>query len=256
MPTVYFVHGFNVRDGGDGTVGKLMPSFEEMGMSSKLFSYGWIGPMGVWFLNPRIVKQLIPLIQEGDCGVAHSNGCVVLLMASIYGAPFSSFIFINPALDSNIIQAPKHVKKILVIHNEGDYPVQMAAWLRALMPWAQIGDALWGDMGARGYQPGPYVTSGYVPERKLSKFIHAVNVFCLANPIVLTVLRVLIGVPLFISYLLFLAPIEVLLTFVFNNVFGKEKGMALSVLRTEDRQFILTALVLPIFIWLCLISFW
>jgi hypothetical protein len=227
-----------------------MPYFEEEGMTTKIFSYGWIGPMGVWFLNPRIVKQLIPHVHEGDCGVAHSNGCVLLLMASIYGAPFSNFIFINPALSSNAPPAPSHVKKVLVICNDQDYPVMFAAWLRQLAPWAPIGDPLWGDMGARGYQPGPYLDSNYVPKKIFSKVIHVVNSICARKPLLLTILRIIVGIPLVLCYWLFLSPLEVLLTFLFNNVLGKEPSMALDITRLEDRRFVTVGFLLPTFFWI------
>lgn len=249
MTTVHLTHGINVRDSGHGTIGKLSPYFQTEGMTPLLFSYGWVGLMGVWFLNPRIVKQLIPRVNAGDVGIGHSNGCVLLLMASIYGAPFGKLIFINPALTSNAPHAPGCVKSIHVYCNDGDLAVKVAALLRMLAPWAPIGDPLWGDMGARGYQPGHYLTSNYVPSSRISKTIHSLNAGCARAPLLLLVLQAIIGMPMVVLYWLVAAPIEVMLTLWFNNLVAKDKGMSLSTARVEDRRFLVVGLAFPLAVW-------
>lgn len=254
MPTIHLIHGFNVRDGGRGTIAKLGPYAESAGFEQRLFSYGWLGLMGVWFLNPRIVKQLIHRIMPGDIGIAHSNGCVLLLMAAIRGAPFKLLIYVNPALNSNAPPPPVYVEAIHVYHNDGDLVVKLAAWLWALAPWAPLGDPLWGDMGARGYQPGAYADANYKPTGRLNRLIHALNITCVQAPILLQLLRVFIGIPIALLYWFILAPVEVALTFFFNNVIGKEQDMSLTVRRQEDRKFIVFALVVPLLFWIAVVT--
>jgi len=250
MARVHLVHGFFVRDGGSRTVAKLAPYFESVGMESTVFSYGWIGPMGVWFLNPRIVKQLIPRVKPGDIGVGHSNGCVLLHMSSVYGAPFRQLVYLNPALSSNAPVVPPHVKRIHVWHAHSDLIVKFAAWLRALVPWAPIGDPLWGDMGARGYKPGNYENGNYEPKVGVSSVIHKINMACTRRPTLLWLLRITIGVPFAFLYCSVAAPVEVMLTYYFNNVVGRELDMALTLRRSEDRNFILVALLVPVLCWI------
>ena len=60
MKTTHLVHGFNVSDEGRRTVAKLKPYVSESEKKADVFTYGWLGLMGVYYLNPRIVRQFIP----------------------------------------------------------------------------------------------------------------------------------------------------------------------------------------------------
>lgn len=255
MPVVRLIHGFNVADGGKSTVNRLRGHFEALGFDVEVFAYGWIGPMGVWFLNPRIVKQLLSLVRPGDVGVGHSNGCVLLHMAAHFGAPFKGFEYINPALDSNVPPAPQ-LEWVHVYFNDGDMVVKFAAWLRSLMPWAPLGDPIWGDMGARGYQPGRYDQTKYVPRGALNRLIHSLNLACMKWPALLWVFRLIFGLPFGFLYLLIFAPIEVLLTLYHNNIRGLLPEMALSLKRMEDARFIIAGLIFPVVVWLVVLAWW
>lgn len=141
MAVTHLVHGFNVSDGGEGTVGRLKPYLESPGDAVRVFSYGWIGLLGAWFLSPRIVKQLASGVAPNDIGVGHSHGCTLLHRAAWQGAPFKRLAYINPALSSNAPRAPQ-VERIDVYFNDGDHPVKFGALLRLLAPWAPLGDAM------------------------------------------------------------------------------------------------------------------
>ena len=175
MSKAFLIHGFNVKDQGKNTIVKLKPYLDSDEYDVEVFSYGWLGLMGVFYLNPRIVKQLLKKVSKGDVALCHSNGCLIAHMAARFGAPFRILVYINPALNSNV-PLGENVDKLHVIHTENDNAVKMAAWLRALMPWAPLGDSLWGDMGARGYQPGKYLNSDFNPKGRINRLIHYINI--------------------------------------------------------------------------------
>jgi len=142
-PRVILVHGFNVRDGGAGSIGKLSPFFERAGFEVVVFNYGWRGLLGVRFGNKGVAKKLTSLVRMGDVVVGHSNGaCVAHLAATLFAAPFGPCVYINPALDADALLAPQ-VPALDVWYSPDDGPVAFAKFL----PWHP-----WGDMGARGYQ--------------------------------------------------------------------------------------------------------
>jgi pimeloyl-ACP methyl ester carboxylesterase len=146
IPRVILVHGFNVSDGGAGSVLTLTPYFERVGLQVKRFRYGWLFLLGVKFLNDRLARLLADFADRGDIVVAHSNGAAIAhLAATKYGAEFSHLILINPALDRDA-EFPESLRNVHVWHSPSDAPVSWARW---------IPGALWGDMGAVGYQ-GPY----------------------------------------------------------------------------------------------------
>ena len=197
MAVIHLVHGFNVFDGGEKTVARLKPYLVKSSeYSAQVFSYGWIGLMGAWFLNPRIVKQLIARVGANDIGYGHSNGCALLHRASHLGAPFIGLIYINAALKSDAARAPQ-VKWIDVYCNDGDHAVKFAALLRLLAPWAPLGDSLWGDMGAKGATRGASA-SPYTPRGNLNDMMYRINMSALRCPWLLWLLRMIIGVPVLV----------------------------------------------------------
>ncbi|RLB66444.1 MAG: hypothetical protein DRH08_06160 [Deltaproteobacteria bacterium] len=137
---VITVHGFNVRDGGESTIGKIEPALSERHDVCD-FDYGWIGLLGVKLFGKRIARNLSKQVTVGSVGIGHSNGCMELIRACEYGAPFNHLILINPALD-NDINIPINVSRVDVLHNIDDDVVTMAKWY----PFSY-----WGDMGRVGY---------------------------------------------------------------------------------------------------------
>jgi hypothetical protein len=248
MATIHLLHGFNVSDGGEKTVAQLKPYMEAADLSAHIYSYGWIGLMGAWFLNPRIVKQLLPRVGSGDIGCGHSNGCALLHKAAHLGAPFSGLIYINPALRPDAARAPQ-VEWINVYFNDGDHAVKVAAMLRLLAPWAPLGDPLWGDMGARGSAQSTG-SETCAPGSPISKTIHWVNSSASKWPWFLWILRATIGLPFSVVYMLIGAPFEVLLTVYHNNVAARSIDGRLTISRIEDARFVLVGFFAPVAIWI------
>lgn len=145
LGTVWLVHGFNVTDGGAGSVGKLAPYFEAAGFEVKRFRYGWKGLLGVRRSNGTFAQLLADVVNPGDIIVGHSNGGCLAKLAADLGAPAAQLVLINPALDADARFA-QQVGRIHIWHSPSDKPVTWARWL----PWHA-----WGDMGAIGYR-GPY----------------------------------------------------------------------------------------------------
>lgn len=139
---VILLHGFNVSDEGDRSIGRLQPYFERAGFSVKRPRYGWLGLLGVRILNGRFSRLIADLAEPGDVVVGHSNGCAIATQAADLGAPFRILILLNPALDRDH-QFARQLEEIHVWHSPSDSPVALARFL----PWHS-----WGDMGAVGYR--------------------------------------------------------------------------------------------------------
>ncbi len=142
-PRVILLHGFNVRDEGERTVGKLAPYFAAAGFAVKRPRYGWLGLLGVRALNGKFARLIADLSEPGDILVGHSNGCAIGAEAADLGAQFSQLVLINPALDSDrAFPVSEYLRAIHVWHSPSDSPV----WAAKFLPWHS-----WGDMGAVGY---------------------------------------------------------------------------------------------------------
>lgn len=142
-PRVILLHGFNVSDEGEKTVGQLAPYLERAGFPSvKRVRYGWLGLLGVRALNGRFARIIADLTEPGDIVIGHSNGCAIAFEAARLGAPFGQMVLINPALDDDV-QFPPQIGRIHVWHSPSDSPVFIAKFL----PWHA-----WGDLGADGYR--------------------------------------------------------------------------------------------------------
>lgn len=137
----WILHGFNVRDGGAGSVDKLIPALVGADFEVEEFDYGWLGPVGVDLLDGRLARLLAKLVHPGDVCVAHSNGCCIAQLAAEAGAPFAVMTFISPALDRDAVLPPQ-VGARHVWHTPSDEWVTKARWI----PFVK-----WGDMGAVGY---------------------------------------------------------------------------------------------------------
>lgn len=142
------VHGFNVSDGGENTVGRFRPYFIARGWDTITFQMGWMGLIQVYTQNHQHAKRLAEAARNAHergtevIALGHSNGCAVLHLATTeYDAPIQRMAYINPALEHHLAPAPQ-VERLDVWHSPSDRPVK---WSR-LMPFS-----LWGAMGAVGY---------------------------------------------------------------------------------------------------------
>jgi hypothetical protein len=145
---VILVHGFNVRDGGKRTIGRLRRFFEDRGCEVVDYRYGWVGILGAIFGLEKQSRQLTALCRSGCIVVAHSHGCNVAHEAVWHYAPIRRMCYISPALDRDAALPPRErtrLERVDVWHSEVDGPVR---WSRRL-PWNR-----WGEMGATGYIGG------------------------------------------------------------------------------------------------------
>ncbi len=146
---IILLHGFNVSDGGENTVGKLRPYLARAGFTNvNMPTYGWFDLVGTWGLNRRFARFLSGLSEPGDVVIAHSNGCAMAYRAAMQpDCDFSHMVFINPALRPTLPNPiPSKIKSLQVWHSPSDKAVA-AARLFSLF-------TLWGNMGAVGYK-GP-----------------------------------------------------------------------------------------------------
>ena len=144
------VHGFNVHDGGRGSVGKLRPFFASKGIPYLLLDYGFFNLIKTYTSNKKVAKQLAESVKTAKVNdptskvvvVGHSNGCAIIYLAcKHYNAPIDKAVFINPALESDVTR-PESLKSLDVWYSPSDKPVKWAK----LLPWH-----IWGDMGRVGY---------------------------------------------------------------------------------------------------------
>lgn len=143
------IHGFNVRDGGKESIGKLQSYLETRGVDCIVVDYHWLGVFGTYAKNNKIAKRIAKAAKAAKAGhrnviaLGHSNGCAILNIATKkYMAPIDRLLYVNPALDRD--QSPgSYVKEWHVWYSPGDLPVKIGK----LLPKHP-----WGEMGAKGYK--------------------------------------------------------------------------------------------------------
>jgi hypothetical protein len=140
----HLVHG--IRDAGNSAVRGLIPYFAAQGATVFYPDYGFENAVETRHVNPFIVGSLLPYIQPGDIYVGHSNGCAIGFDLASQGAPFGGMVFINAALETDIVRPPQ-IPWIDVYFNSGDSATEAAVIARHL----GIADPVWGEMGHAGY---------------------------------------------------------------------------------------------------------
>ena len=143
---VIIVHGFNVRDQGRDTTGRLAEMMRRMGYDVSEFSTGWRGLLGVRFGNKRRAQQLAAMVHPGDWLIGHSDGNNLIDQAlheiASLDAARVGCVYFNPALDKDTALAAC-VSRCLVFHTPSDQVVRLSKILR----WHP-----WGEMGRTGYR--------------------------------------------------------------------------------------------------------
>lgn len=147
--TAHLLHGFNVNDGGQGSIDRLKPYLARGGMIPIDHDYGYFGLLDIRLFggNARVAKEVAASVLPGDIGIGHSNGCAILAAAAALGAPFAGLVFINAALDEDCVVS-KHVKFVHVYFNDGDYAVWAAQVFKFKHPWGPMG-----RVGFKGEDP-------------------------------------------------------------------------------------------------------
>lgn len=156
---VHLIHGFNVRDGGAGTIGRMAPHLRAAGHEVVNHSYGWVGLLGLRRRNAKVVERLLAEVKPGDAIMAHSNGCLIAWELVEAGAPLAAVVCIQPALRRDTRWARS--AQVLCLHNPGDWVVSMGRmWGRfatRARPWRNRHG--WGAAGRHGFtsrQPNVY----------------------------------------------------------------------------------------------------
>jgi hypothetical protein len=140
--TVHVIHGIHTE--GASVVEGLIPYLAEWPV--KYPDYGYILGIETRWVNPLICGSLMPYIAPEDIIIGHSNGCAIAYDLMRQGVKVRGAIFINAALESNIIR-PAGCPWIHVYSNRGDQ-ITEAAQIAARLG---ITDPVWGEMGHLGY---------------------------------------------------------------------------------------------------------
>ncbi len=142
--TAHLLHG--IHSGGPSWLEGLIQYLVPLAVSYP--DYGWILGAETREINPAVVGTLKPYVGPNDVLVCHSNGCAIAydLMHSGTGTKFAGAVFINAALEQNIVRPPG-VGWIDVYYNAGD-DITEAAKLGAQLG---LDDPVWGCMGHGGY---------------------------------------------------------------------------------------------------------
>ena len=135
----FLLHGFNVRDGGARTVGRLVPYLP----GARVVSYGWLGLIGVRFFNDNLARMLCSQLTPSCTVIGHSNAADVIWRAlQLDACPrIKRLVLIRPALDSDVSFGDK-VQRVDVFHHADDVPVGLSRLLLCHH---------WGSMGCDGY---------------------------------------------------------------------------------------------------------
>lgn len=145
--TTWLIHGFNITDGGAGTVGKLKPHLPHPAIG---YNYGWTGLAGLSCANRRAVKGLLMRVRPGDSLAAHSNGCLIAWqVAQVMGSRLSSVVCINPALRRDA-RWPKGLP-VLCLANSRDWVVQLGRVWGRLTELDGVQAQGWGAAGRYGF---------------------------------------------------------------------------------------------------------
>lgn len=146
-PQILLIHGYNVWDKGDTTVGELRGYYAAEGCPYHILKYGHFGLWDTRTKNDDVARQATAFITNADrpvIVVGHSNGAAIIYLAmKLYGAKPAHVVLVNPALVRNL-RMPEQCPSVDIWHSPSDAPVKWAKWL----PSTQMRP--WGDMGAYG----------------------------------------------------------------------------------------------------------
>lgn len=129
------VHGFNVKDDGEKTIGKLSSYLP----NSIKFNYGWLGFLGVRFKNKKLARQLASIVKTNDNVYCHSNGCSIVAIALKIGMVCDRITYIHPALDVDDESVTSdNFNTIRIFYSAKDTTTWFARFL-IFHPWGAMG---------------------------------------------------------------------------------------------------------------------
>jgi len=147
----HLIHGFNVWDGGKGSVGTLAPYFRFGDQLPDLHSYGLVGVLLLRWRTKQAVEEILPSILDGDVLVCHSHGCLIAWKLIQAGAKPGAVICIQPAMRRDTVW-PEDIP-VLCFYNEDDWVVSLGRiWGRfasVANPWLDRHG--WGAAGRHGF---------------------------------------------------------------------------------------------------------
>lgn len=152
---IRFVHGFNVRDGGESSLGPLSAEYHrQMREPVELFSWGWSGVLSVRFKTGGAIESFIQRQREcpARVWVGHSHGCHIIC-AALEALPDD----VEPPEALILLQPAMHVdydlpyKPILVRYNPGDLAVWWGKQWRRFNPVSWVKRHPWGAAGRYGF---------------------------------------------------------------------------------------------------------
>ena len=147
MTKVILVHGFNVRDGGKGTVDKLAPYLIKAGYYCDIdeADYGFLGLLAVRLRKFSAVRRIATALDTADVVITHSNGAnfanKALKLREFHDQRYK-VVSLSPALNSKA-RVPKNVEKGFVYYTRNDFWV----WVSGFIPFHP-----WGRQGWHGYR--------------------------------------------------------------------------------------------------------
>lgn len=153
----HLIHGFNVSDGGRGSVRRLARWLPD----PVPHTYGWVFLLRLRWINDRTVEEMLPTIRPGDVLIAHSNGCLIAWRLVMAGAPVAAVVCIQPALRRDT-HWPERLP-VLCCHNQDDGAVGWGRiWGRFISvanPWRNRHG--WGAAGKHGFTAGQALVTNW-----------------------------------------------------------------------------------------------
>lgn len=151
MARVHLIHGFNVRDGGEGSIGKLRPFFEDKGYEVILHDYGWVFLFLLRFKSKIAIERISIAVEDGDILVGHSHGCLICWGITQKGVKPGAVVCIQPSMRRDTLWP--HDVPVLCLYNKRDWIVALGRmWGRftsVLRPWRDRHG--WGSAGRHGF---------------------------------------------------------------------------------------------------------
>lgn len=141
MAKVYLIHGFNVRDGGKDTIGRLKPLLEAAGHTVESIHYGFFHRLRVRWCSRGVAKAVASLVDKDSYVIAHSHGAAITFLAAKYGASFKHVFLINPALNKKT--AIPNALWVSVFYAPSDIWTRLAKYI----PFS-----IWGSQGRVGFR--------------------------------------------------------------------------------------------------------
>lgn len=150
----HLIHGFNVSDGGNASIGRLLPFFDRDDDTAIMHAYGWVGLIRLRWRNAKVTRRILPEVQDGDVLIGHSNGCLICWELVEAGARPGLVICVQPAMRRDT-DWPPHVP-VLCLYNKRDWAVTLGRVWGRLVSVANPFKGMhgWGSAGRHGFTAG------------------------------------------------------------------------------------------------------